>query len=276
MSGAEGLNRETAKKDSSDLPEAGSCSFKVLKAKFYRIRFWKLAGRILLRVVSLLVVPESLDYKLLESVKLFVGEEGEEPKAFNLDGGRGSEVFSVLSSQTARDIFLQLQEVSSTASDLADRMNSSVQNVSHHIENLKQVDLVEVKEKQYSPKGNEMEVYKAKEDVLVLLSGSEEEKESVKKALKGVLIFLISATGLGLIFNNLIGPNTPGKRSSNQALTVRETGGRTLLDRVLVNLAEFIDAFGNFAADRIFLILIAVILISSALAYYVYRLSMPE
>lgn len=61
-----------------------------------------------------------------------------------------------LSSETARKLFASLHEEPSTASELADQVNTSLQNVRHHLSNLQDADLVYVADTRYSSKGREM------------------------------------------------------------------------------------------------------------------------
>lgn len=68
-------------------------------------------------------------------------------------------VFEALGSETARSILVALEDDPATASDLADRVETSLQNVQYHLGNLQAADLVAVVGTWYSSKGREMAVY---------------------------------------------------------------------------------------------------------------------
>mgnify|MGYP000603746915 FL=1 len=69
------------------------------------------------------------------------------------------DVLDVLTTDTARQIIRTLRESSRTASDIANALDVSLQNVCYHLERLQNVGLIEVVGTRYSSKGKEMEVY---------------------------------------------------------------------------------------------------------------------
>jgi DNA-binding transcriptional ArsR family regulator len=81
-----------------------------------------------------------------------------------------------VSSETARSILTALEERPATASELADSVSTSLQNVRHHLGNLQEAGLVEVAGTRYSVKGREMKVYAPSQDSLIVV-GSEDDKE---------------------------------------------------------------------------------------------------
>jgi len=64
-----------------------------------------------------------------------------------------------MSSETARTILAALGDGPAPASDLVDHVDTSLQNVHYHLENLRTVGLVEAVGSWYSTKGTEMTVY---------------------------------------------------------------------------------------------------------------------
>lgn len=80
-------------------------------------------------------------------------------------------VFEALSSETARTILEALYDRPGTASELADRVDTSIQNVHYHLQKLQSADLVDVVDTCYSTKGAEMDVYAPTNDPLVLSVG---------------------------------------------------------------------------------------------------------
>lgn len=78
-----------------------------------------------------------------------------------------------ISSETARSIVTALEERPATASELADSVSTSLQNVRHHLGNLREAGLVEVADTRYSVKGREMNVYAPTQDSLVVCVGAD-------------------------------------------------------------------------------------------------------
>jgi DNA-binding transcriptional ArsR family regulator len=111
---------------------------------------------------------------------------------FWLDGEDTGELLSSLSSDTARAILTSLHEDPATASEVAGRVDTSLQNARHHLTNLQEAGLVRVADTRYSQKGREMNVYAPSEEPLVVFVGNEERKTSFLDSLKG----LVAAVGL--------------------------------------------------------------------------------
>lgn len=95
-----------------------------------------------------------------------------------------SSVIDALSSETARDILNAVYSDPGTPSELADRLEMSIQKVSYHLEKLEEEDLIAVAGTRYSEKGQEMKVYQPPEDPLVLFVGTQERKRSLMSLAK--------------------------------------------------------------------------------------------
>lgn len=108
-------------------------------------------------------------------------EEGQ-PRVVDLEGEDGDAVFGALSSTTARKIYSQLDDEPGTPSDIADAVDSSIQNVRYHLENLEDAGLVEVVDTWYSSRGNEMSVYATTDGPLIVTS-DESRATQLKEAL---------------------------------------------------------------------------------------------
>jgi DNA-binding transcriptional ArsR family regulator len=89
-----------------------------------------------------------------------------------------------LSSSTARSLLTALHEEPRTASELAEAVDTSLQNARHHLSNLQEADLVEVAETRYSVKGREMKVYAPVDDSLVVCVGNEEQRSGLVDSLR--------------------------------------------------------------------------------------------
>ncbi len=128
-------------------------------------------------------------------------ERDRDPSVLYVDSEQTEEMLSTLSGDTALRIFRILNDEALTASEIADRLELSVQNASYHLENLQEADLVEVIDTCYSEKGREMEIYAVTSDPKILVLGTEEDRGTVRRAFAslagvvGVPAVLIAAWG---------------------------------------------------------------------------------
>lgn len=102
-----------------------------------------------------------------------------------LGDGDSADVFSVLSSDTARSVLGRLYRDPATQSELAEELGTSIQNVAYHIERLVAADLVTVVDSWYSEKGRDMDVYAPAGDPLVLVAGRRDELDDAREAVTG-------------------------------------------------------------------------------------------
>lgn len=92
-----------------------------------------------------------------------------------VDRDEPTDVLQVLSSETAQEILGTLRDEPATASDVAESVDRTVQNVSYHLKRLREADLITPIQTWYSEKGREMTVYAlATERVVVQFSGTED------------------------------------------------------------------------------------------------------
>lgn len=122
-----------------------------------------------------------------------------EPRVCWLDDADADAVIGSLSSETARSILTALHERERTASELAETVDTSVQNVRHHLDNLSEAGLTEVTATRYSVKGREMDVYGPPDRRTVIAVGSsDEETTSLLDSLRSVLggVAVLAATSL--------------------------------------------------------------------------------
>lgn len=109
------------------------------------------------------------------------------PRLVELSEDDATAVFDALSSETARALLSELHEDPQTASDLAETVGTSVQNVHYHLEKFEDADLVEVRDTWYSSRGAEMDVYAPTNHSLVLYTGNHPENPSLGDALTRLL-----------------------------------------------------------------------------------------
>jgi len=120
--------------------------------------------------------------RLLPSRTETTVERGREPSVLYVDSERAAEMISTLSGETAMEIFRCLNDDALTASELAERLDVSVQNASYHLENLQQAELIEVVDICYSEKGREMSIYAVTSDPKVLVLGTERDSGTLRRA----------------------------------------------------------------------------------------------
>ena len=88
-----------------------------------------------------------------------------------LDDERPTDVLQTVSSDTAQRILATLDDGPATASDVAEAIDTSVQNAKYHLDHLCDADLIEPVDTWYSTKGTEMTVYAlAVEELVVRLT----------------------------------------------------------------------------------------------------------
>jgi DNA-binding transcriptional ArsR family regulator len=112
-----------------------------------------------------------------------VEEPVEDPQIIGLDDQASGSVFSALSADRARSILVELYREPATQSELADRVDTSIQNVNYHLEKLLAAELVSVVDQWYSEKGREMKVF-APNGPLVLLAGSGEQLDDARQVVE--------------------------------------------------------------------------------------------
>ncbi len=142
-------------------------------------------------------------------------------------------VFEVLSSSTPRVMLSALYDEPATASELATRVGTTVQNAMYHLDRLESAELVRIAGTRYSAKGKEMNVYAPGENPLVMFVGSDERKTGIFDTLKRLIgsitvvwiasLFAYTISTGGLPFVRMLGDS--GGSSSDSLLLVGFVGG---------------------------------------------------
>ncbi|WP_435126491.1 ArsR/SmtB family transcription factor [Halobaculum sp. D14] len=115
------------------------------------------------------------------------GAEEREPRVLGVDADDADDVLAALSSDTARQVLATLHDDPGPASDVAGRVDTSLQNAQYHLKRLRDAGLVEVAGTAYSEKGREMDVYAPADRALVLVAGREEDTRGLKSTLTRLL-----------------------------------------------------------------------------------------
>ncbi len=125
--------------------------------------------------------------ELLPSDSDVPADQAGELRTLWLDSEEAGDLLSSLASETARGILTSLHEEPATASEVADRAETSLQNARHHLESLEESGLVRVADTRYSEKGREMNVYAPAEDPMVVFVGRRDEPAGFTESLKQLL-----------------------------------------------------------------------------------------
>lgn len=129
------------------------------------------------------------------------------------------EVFEALAASTTREIFLALHDQPQTASDLAERTGTSVQNIQYHLGKLEDVDLVEAVDVWYSERGSEMDVYAPTDESLVMFAGEDKER-----SFKSILSRFVGAAGVLAPTSLLVAFAASRLSSESESTPVSEIG----------------------------------------------------
>ncbi|MFC6864259.1 ArsR/SmtB family transcription factor [Halomicroarcula sp. GCM10025817] len=112
--------------------------------------------------------------------KPLVDRPDPDSRVVTLDDEDADEVFSTLGSDISRAVLAELYRDPATQSELAERVDTSIQNVGYHVENLLEANLITVVEQWYSKKGVEMDVFAPAGAPLVLVAGGHERTVTVE------------------------------------------------------------------------------------------------
>jgi DNA-binding transcriptional ArsR family regulator len=174
---------------------------------------------------------------LLPSTSDATARQSGEPRVIGVDSDDADDLLGALSSDTARELLAALHEDPATPSDLAETIDTSLQNAQYHLGKLEDADVIEVVDTVYSEKGREMNVYAPADQPLVVFAGREEKTTGLKAALSrllgafgalGLLSVAVQQTfgdGIGSLFVNTGSESTEtgDGMSAQSAETVQQT-----------------------------------------------------
>jgi DNA-binding transcriptional ArsR family regulator len=132
---------------------------------------------------------------LIDKLQVRSATTNERARVLDMAGEDADAVFDALSSDTGRRAFRTLFDDPATPSELAARLDTSVQNVHYHLSKLRSAGLVRPVETVYSEKGNEMTVYGPANDPLVFV-GDRDRLGRVRRSLADVAVGL-ALVGIG-------------------------------------------------------------------------------
>jgi DNA-binding transcriptional ArsR family regulator len=126
-------------------------------------------------------------------------DEDRSPRFVPLDGA-GDEVLDALGSPTGRRIYRRLLDAPASPSTVAEAVDTSVQNASHHVSNLEAAGLIEPVGTRYSEKGREMTVWAATDSCVVLGADEDATRESLLSHLAALGVLALLTVVVNAVF----------------------------------------------------------------------------
>ena len=124
-------------------------------------------------------------------------DRSDEAELLCIDNDQTTEILDSLSSDTSRTVFRHVNEEPQTATDLAQELDTSVQGVTYHLDNLCDAGLIDVLDTCYSEKGREMDVYGPSEQPYLVFLGISSDEPGLQAAFKR---FAYSIGPVGIFF----------------------------------------------------------------------------
>ena len=146
-----------------------------------------------------------------------------EPRVVGLDSEEADDLMAALSSGTARRVLSELHEEPAPPGELADRVDTTLQNVQYHLEKLEDAGAIEVIGTAYSEKGREMSVYGPADSPLVIFAGEEERASGIRSALSRLFGGFLALAAGGVAVQTLFG-GTSRKRAAPTAESGDDVG----------------------------------------------------
>lgn len=109
-------------------------------------------------------------------------ERPADPDLVGLDDDTADQIFDALAAETSRAILSACYERPRTASDLADELDTSIQNTSYHLDKLEAAELLAPVETRYGTNGRELTAYGPTREAIVLVAGDSSFRERLETA----------------------------------------------------------------------------------------------
>lgn len=110
-----------------------------------------------------------------------------DPRVIGVDSEDADDVLAALSSDTARKLLAELHDEPAPPGELADRVDTSLQNAQYHLNKLENAGAIEIVDTAYSEKGREMDVYAPANQPLVICAGDEKDTSGLRSAITQLL-----------------------------------------------------------------------------------------
>jgi DNA-binding transcriptional ArsR family regulator len=172
-----------------------------------------------------------------------------DPRVISVDSDDADDVLSALSAATARNLLAELHDEPAPPGELADRVDTSLQNAQYHLEKLETAGAVEVVDTAYSEKGREMDVYAPADQPLVICAGDEKETSGLRSALSS-LLGSVAVVGVASLFvQELFGQSVFGSGSQSGSAGTMEPGSSYLPTGSGTSPSRMTEAAERVAAD---------------------------
>jgi len=152
-----------------------------------------------------------------------VASDGE-PRVVGLDSAAADDLMAALSSGTARRILSALHADPAPPAELADRVDTSLQNAQYHLEQLEDAGVIEVVGTAYSEKGREMSVYGPADSPLVIVAGEDEQASGLRAALSRLFAGFLALGVGGVVVQTLFGGDRPAEDAAPRGSPADDTG----------------------------------------------------
>ncbi|MFC7082015.1 ArsR/SmtB family transcription factor [Halorussus caseinilyticus] len=162
---------------------------------------------------------------LLPSTSDATAPQSAEPRVVGVDSDDADDLLGALSSETARELLAALHDDPATPSDLAETIDTSLQNAQYHLGNLEDADVIQVVDTVYSEKGREMKVYAPADRPLVVFAGNEEKTTGLKAALSRLLGAFGALGLLSLAVQQVFGDGLATLFGGGESAETRGDGG---------------------------------------------------
>jgi DNA-binding transcriptional ArsR family regulator len=186
--------------------------------------------------------------ELLPSDSEVNAEQSGELQTLWLDSEEAGDLLSSIACDTARDLLTTLHEEPATASELAERVDTSLQNARHHLENLQEAGLVRVADTRYSSKGREMNVYGPSENPMVVFVGRQDDGDGLLDSLRQFAPVVATLAIASLLVQSLLTPSATSTAAGELpriGQSIGTTGGATGLPPGAVFLAGGLLVFAT-------------------------------
>lgn len=182
-------------------------------------------------------------------------DEPDGPTVTGLEGEDADQLFDALGSETSRAVLAACYEKGRTRSELADELETSVQNVGYHVDKLETAGLLEAVETRYGENGREVAVYEPSKRAVVVAAGEpgvvDRLASAVERLFAPVVLVGLIATSAGVLAR---GPERIGMLGDDAGAATTGTGisvgavavlATFLLGIVVVLAADRAGAFGR-------------------------------
>jgi DNA-binding transcriptional ArsR family regulator len=162
------------------------------------------------------------------------------PQVVRVGDAAADEVLDALRSETARELMAALYESPAAPAELAERTDTTVQNINYHVGNLREAGLVEAVDTRYSEKGREVTVYGPASDPIVLVGDDDGDAPDrrLSELLPAVGALALASLAVQVVADRLlgglpdatalVGPASRGDGSTDAATALARTALETV------------------------------------------------